>query len=89
MSDHEEEEEVEANADQAEQVVKPKIKKGPKGTKNKDGDYVVTAIEIPDHRGGMITKEKSGTAAAMDLDSDSDTEYDEEDDVKEAAPVTE
>ena len=62
MSDHEEEDEEEkAAAENADKVEKPKIKRGPKGTKNKDGDYVVTAIEIPDHRTGM-RKDKEGNA---------------------------
>ena len=67
------------------EVEKPKkIKPAKKGTKNRDGDYVITTLDIPDMRTGMReAKEKTGLAA--EIDSDSDTEYDEEDDNKEAA----
>jgi len=76
MSDGQPEEEETADK---QHVIKPAKKKA-KGFKNKQGDYVVTSIDIPDMRSGM---KKDGEAESEE-ESDSDTEYDEEDDVKEA-----
>lgn len=87
MSDNGEEEEEEkqqeANAEE-----KPKIKKAVKGTKNKDGDYVVTSINIPDMRTGISKNEKTGAAAAIEDDS-SDEGYGDEEDNAEQTPAVE
>lgn len=67
--------------DQEQEVKKEKKKKIPqakKGFKNDRGDYVVTSIVVPDLRSGVDKKEKEVVAS-----SDSDTEYDDEDDTKE------
>lgn len=87
MSDNGEEEEEEKQQD-ANAEEKPKIKKPIKGTKNKDGDYVVTSIDIPDMRTGVNKAEKTGAAAAIEDDS-SDEEYDDEDDTTEQTPAVE
>ena len=67
--------------DQEQEVKKEKKKKIPqakKGFKNDRGDYVVTSIVVPDLRSGVDKKEKEVVES-----SDSDTEYDDEDDTKE------
>jgi hypothetical protein len=89
MSDDNEEPEQEEAKDAApvEKAAKPKkIPAEQKGTKNNRGDYVVTTINIPDMRSGF-KKNEDGTDM-IDQD-DSDTEYDEETDVKETAVVEE
>lgn len=69
--------------------MKPKkVKPAQKGTKNKEGDYIVTSIDIPDNRTG-IKKGEEGAAGEGEEEEDSDTEYDEEDDTKEAQAVPE
>lgn len=57
---------------------KDKKKAGQKGFKNKDGDYVVTTIDIPDMRTGVKSKDEDDKEA--EDESDSDDEYDEEED---------
>lgn len=67
---------------------KPKMKKipGKKGVKNAQGDYVVTSIDIPDHRSGMKKKNENGENE--ESDSSSDEGYGDEDDAPvEAKPV--
>ena len=86
MSDNGEEEEEEKQQEAAVEE-KPKVKKPIKGTKNKDGDYVVTTIDIPDMRTG-VKAEKTGAAAAM-ADESSDEEYDEEEDTAKETPAVE
>jgi hypothetical protein len=80
MSDEHEEEEVE----ETKQVEKPKKKAAPKGSKNKDGDFIVTTIDIPDMRAGI---KGEGDDDEDEEDSESDEGYGEEDDT--AKPVTE
>jgi len=85
MSDDNEEAEQEAKAEnermEAIKEAKKKIPATQKGIKNKQGDYVVTTIDIPDIRTGFKNKNEDG----VEVDSsDTDTEYDEEDDTKEA-----
>ena len=83
MSDEAHEEQA-AQEEEKNHVIKPaqKIPAAQKGKKNKQGDYIVTTIDIPDIR----AEKKEGDESSED-GSDSDTEYDEEDDVK--APVEE
>ena len=57
------------------------VKKKAKGFKNKAGDYVVTTIDIPDIRTKKNKDEEGGESSEA---SDSDSGYDEEDDVPEA-----
>jgi hypothetical protein len=66
-------------------IIKKKIPVTQKGFKNKQGDYVVTKIDIPDMRTG-VNKTDDGEPLE---DSDEDTEYDEEDDTKEEKKQTE
>ena len=85
MSDEAEDPEQEAGADgeAKNHVIKQAKKKIPptqKGTKNKQGDYVVTTIDIPDIRTGV----KKEGEEKEETESDSDTEYDDEDDQNEA-----
>lgn len=83
MSDEHEEEEAEEQKQQAEKP--PKKKAAPKGAKNKDGDFIVTTIDIPDMRTGI----KGGKDDDEDdEDSDSDEGYGDEDDTT-AQPVAE
>lgn len=87
MSDDQEEEQPEQEEKQ--HVIKPaaeKKKNAPKGTKNRDGDYVVTTIDIPDIRSGV---KQDGDKEEEEEESDSDSGYDDEDDTKETAPVQE
>jgi hypothetical protein len=84
MSDDNEEAEQEARAEneknEAIKEAKKKIPATQKGIKNKQGDYVVTTIDIPDIRTGF-----KNVVDGEEVDSsDTDTEYDEEDDTKEA-----
>lgn len=51
-----------------------------KGTKNVRGDYVVTTIDIKDTRTGIVRHDDGQIVNDV---TDSDTEYDDEDDVKE------
>ena len=86
MSDDAEEQVEEVEEWKKEHVIKPakkKVQAEQRGTKNARGDYVVTSIDIPDMRTG-VKKDEEGNDA---VSSDSDTEYDDEDDVKETAPV--
>ena len=57
-----------------------------KGFKNKQGDYVVTSIVIPDLRDGL-KKEKEAKKVLED-DSDSDEGYGDEDEPAQEAPKT-
>jgi hypothetical protein len=82
MSDNDADEQLEEEA-KKDHTIKPAKKT--KEFKNSRGDYVVTAIDIPDMRTGMKNKDEDGEA--VEDSSDSDTEYDEEDDTKEQAPV--
>ena len=66
-------------------IKKKKIPAAQKGFKNKQGDYVVTKIDIPDMRTG-VNKTEDGEPVE---ESDEDTEYDEEDDTKEETKKTE
>ena len=86
MSDGEEESAQQLQKEEKKEEKKP-VPPEQKGMKNSRGDYVVTSIDIPDMRGG-VKKDGSGTAEAEQA-SDSDTEYDEEDDQKEQAPADE
>ena len=73
---------TEANkeGDQGEQEQpKKKVIPGKKGVKNQHGDYVVTSIDIPDHRSG-IRKNKEGQEE--ESDSSSDEGYGDEDDTQ-------
>ena len=82
MSDNEEE--PEQPVEEKQHVIKPAKKKIPaaqKGTKNSHGDYVVASIDIPDMRTGL---KKDDDGKVIEDDSDSDTEYDDEDDQNEA-----
>jgi len=87
MSDNGEEEEEEKQQD-ANAEEKPKVKKPIKGTKNKDGDYVITTLDIPDMRTGINKAEKTGVAAAISDDS-SDEGYGDEDEPAEETPAVE
>ena len=87
MSDDAEEEDQQQEEKQHTiKVVKKKIPPTVKGTKNSQGDYVVTTIDIPDIRTGI---KKDGGEVNDEDESDSDTEYDDEDDTKETAAVEE
>lgn len=86
MSDQDQEEEVEEVKNHVIKEAKKKIPPAQKGTKNSHGDYVVTTIDIPDMRVGQKKHDEEGNE--VDDSSDSDTEYDDEDDVKET-PVEE
>ena len=67
--------------DQAEQdKPKKKVIPGKKGVKNQHGDYVVTSIDIPDHRSGIKKDKQKGE---QDSDSSSDEGYGDEDDTQE------
>ena len=84
MSDEAEEEQPAENQEK-QHVIKPaaekkKVPPPQKGSKNKDGDYVVTTIDIPDIRSGV---KQNDDGAAQEEESDSDTGYDDEDDVNE------
>lgn len=90
MSDGEPEEEQpeEQKGEEKQHTIKPAKKNIPaakKGFKNKDGDYVVSTIDIPDMRTGVKEKDEEGN----EVETDSDTEYDDEDDTKETKPVEE
>lgn len=76
MSDGEEEEEQQEQTQNVEKD-KKKVPAAKKGFKNDRGDYVVTTIDLPD----MVPKKNDGEQ--KDEVTDSDTEYDDEDDVKE------
>ena len=79
MSDGEEPE-VDAQEEAAKITIKKKkIPAAAKGFKNKQGDYVVTKIDIPDMRHG-VNKTEDGEPIE---ESDDDTEYDEEEDTNE------
>jgi len=86
MSDGEQQPEV---VDEKQHTIKTQVKKkNPnKGFKNRDGDYVVTTIDIQDSRTG-IKKDKDGEEDEED-ETDSDTEYDDEDDEQKPAEVEE
>jgi hypothetical protein len=89
MSDNDADDQPEENQEaKKEHTIKPAKKKVPaeqKGVKNARGDYVVSSIDIPDLRAGV---KQEGNEQAEE-DSDTDTEYDEEDDVNETAQVAE
>ena len=70
-----------------EEKPKKKIIPGKKGVKNAQGDYVVTSIDIPDHRTG-VRKNKDGEDE--ESESDSDEGYGDEDNSNEQSkPIEE
>lgn len=83
MSDEAEDNDGQDNGEEKTAPKPKKIKPAAKGYKNKDGDYVVNSIDIPDMRTDMKTIGEDGEV--IDDETDSDTEYDEEDDNKDAA----
>ena len=79
MSDGQEDEPE--TVEEKQHVIKPakKIPPPQKGTKNAQGDYVVTKIEIPDLRVGIKDGEDGSEAADS---SDSDSGYGDEEDTQ-------
>lgn len=77
MSDEHEEEEVE-DTKEKQQTEKPKKRAAPRGTKNKDGDFIVTTIDIPDTRSGV--KGNDDDSDEDDEESESDEGYGDEED---------
>ena len=82
MSDgeeHDQEEEAEAVESKPKKFIPPPKK----GTKNKQGDYVVTKLDIPDFRDGVKERDENNE----DDDSSSDEGYGDEDDTNNTKPV--
>lgn len=77
MSDGEDPEDQKEQEQEVKKEKKKKIPQAKKGFKNDRGDYVVTSIVVPDLR---VKNEKE---LKDESSSDSDTEYDDEDDTKE------
>lgn len=81
MSDDEAENETAEAAEETQSKPEPEPKKiippTQKGTKNKQGDYIVEKFEIPDFRDGMKKKDQNDSE---DEDDDSSDDYGNEDD---------
>jgi|TARA_B110001450_G_C17554563_1_gene454110 hypothetical protein len=73
--DNDSDKDAEEEQVQVKKEKKKKIPQAKKGFKNDRGDYVVTSIVVPDLR---VTEKKE----KLEESSDSDTEYDDEDDSK-------